>query len=203
MPNSKRGDRERRRVVGSARNRGARVPEPGYFVGLVAPPAYVANLMAPGDQSVGGSVVRVQLERVLQKPLGDPGVRRDHRHHARQSAQIEVIGVEVFGTLSLGAFNLRLLQARLNDADHFFGDLILQVENLLQFSVVSVGPKMRTGFGFEQLGGDAHAVPRLANSPLQHIAHAQLTPNLPHIDGFALVDEARIARDYEQPFDPR
>jgi transposase len=32
--------------------------------------------------------------------------------HARQSAQIEVIGIEVFGTLSLGAFNLRLLQAR-------------------------------------------------------------------------------------------
>ena len=126
-------------------------------------PARVANLVAPGDQSVGGSVVRVQLERVFQKSLGDLGVRRDHRHHVRQSAQIEVIGVEVFGTLSLGAFNLRPLQARLNDADHFFGDLILQVENLLQFSVVSVGPKVRTGFGFEQLGGDAHAVPRLAN----------------------------------------
>jgi hypothetical protein len=32
----KRGDREGRRVVSSARNRGVRVPEPGYFVSLAA-----------------------------------------------------------------------------------------------------------------------------------------------------------------------
>ena len=100
---------------------------------------------------MGGGVVRVQLERVLQKPRGDPGVRRHHRRHVRQSAQIEVVGVEVFGTLSPGAFDLRLPQARLDDADHFFGDLILQVENVLQRAVESVGPEMRPGFGFDQL----------------------------------------------------
>jgi hypothetical protein len=39
---------------------------------------------------------------------------------------------------------------------------------------------------------------RTAHAALQHIAHAELSPYLPYVNGFAPVDEARIARDYEQ-----
>ena len=61
---------------------------------------------------------------------------------------------------------------------------------------------MRPGFGFEKLGGDAHAVSRFANAP-PDVAHAEFASHLPHVNGFALVDEARISGYYEQPFDPR
>src|SRR5271169_3492642 len=146
------GGRDGRGVVGPARDRRACVPETGYLVSLITPPAHEANLMAPGEEGVSGGIVRVPLERVLQKSRSDPGFCRHRRRRMRQSAQIEVVGAEVFGTLSPGAFNLRLLQAWLDHPDHLFGDLILQVKNVLQFSVVSVGPKMRSRFGFEQLG---------------------------------------------------
>jgi hypothetical protein len=62
---------------------------------------------------------------------------------------------------------------------------------------------MCSGRGFDQLRRDAHPVTRLAHASLQHIAHAEFPPDLPHIDGPAFVGEARIARDHEQPFDPR
>jgi len=38
-----------------------------------------------------------------------------------------------------------------------------------------------------------------ANTALQQIAHAQLPPDLLHIDGAALVDEAGIPGDHEEP----
>ena len=83
------------------------------------------------------------------------------------------------------------------------GDLILQVENVVQRAVEPVGPEMRAGLRFDQLRGDAQAIARLAHAAFQHIAHAEFAPDLPDVDGPALVDEARIARDHEQPFDPR
>ena len=45
------------------------------------------------------------------------------------------------------------------------GDLILQVEDVLQRAVKFVGPKMRPGFGFEQLRCDPHAIPALRTPP--------------------------------------
>jgi hypothetical protein len=90
--------------------------------------------------SVGDGVVRVQLESVFEKPRGDPGVLRHHGRHVRHGAQVEVVSVEAFRTLSPGAFDLRLADARLDDADHSFGDLILQVENVPGRAVESVRP---------------------------------------------------------------
>ncbi len=196
-------DRERRRVVGRARDHEAGVPECGGSLGFVETKLREENLVAMGEPRMGGGVVRVQLERVLQNPRGDPGVGGRHRGHVRQRAQIEVIGVEIVGMLSPGAFDLRALQAGLDDADDLVGDLVLQVENVFQRAVVAVGPQMRPGRGLDQLRRDAHPVARLAHASFQDIAHAELTPDLSHIDGSALVGEARIARDHEQPFDPR
>src|SRR6516165_2662669 len=57
---------------------------------------------------------------------------------------------------------------------------------------------MRTGFGFDQLRGDAHSAAALPDRAFQHIAHAKLAADTLHIDRLALVREARIASDYEQ-----
>jgi hypothetical protein len=50
---------------------------------------------------------------------------------------------------------------------------------------------------FDQLGGNADAVAGFAHTALEHEADAKITSQLSHIDRFALVDEARIARDDE------
>ena len=96
-----------------------------------------------------------------------------------------------------------MLQARLDDADDALGDLILKLENVVQRAVEAVGPEMRAGFGFDQLRGDAQPGARLAHAALQHVAHAEFAPDLPDVDRLALVGEARIARDHEQPLDAR
>src|SRR5262249_35068566 len=58
---------------------------------------------------------------------------------------------------------------------------------------------MRTGNRIDQLPGDAHLRARLAHRAFEDIAHAQFAADPFHIDGLALVGEARIARDDEQP----
>src|SRR6185437_16334545 len=62
---------------------------------------------------------------------------------------------------------------------------------------------MRAGLRFDELSGDADAVARLAHAAFEHIAYAELAPDALDVDGLALVDEARIARDHEQPADAR
>jgi hypothetical protein len=57
--------------------------------------------------------------------------------------------------------------------------------------------------GFEQLRRDAQARSRLTNAALQYVTHAQLASDLTNVDRFALVGEARIASDHEQPPDTR
>ena len=43
---------------------------------------------------------------------------------------------------------------------------------------------------------------RLANTALKHVTDAQFPADLLHVHGSALVDEARVARDHEEPAQP-
>jgi len=52
--------------------------------------------------------------------------------------------------------------------------------------------------GVDELAGYADPVRGLAHAAFEHVTHAELTADLLHIDGAALVGEARIARDHEQ-----
>jgi hypothetical protein len=79
----KRSNRQRCRVIASARYHGASVPDPGGFVGLAEPGSREEYLMAMSEERMGGGVVRVQPERVLQKPRCYPrvcGHRSRHFH---------------------------------------------------------------------------------------------------------------------------
>ena len=57
--------------------------------------------------------------------------------------------------------------------------------------------------GVDELSGDAHAAGGFAHAALQHVAHAELARDLPHVDRLALVGEGGIARDHEEPLLPR
>src|SRR5436190_17789524 len=53
----------------------------------------------------------------------------------------------------------------------------------------------------DQLGGNPNPVATLAYRAFQHIAHAQFAADPLYVDRLALVGEARIASDHEQPAD--
>jgi hypothetical protein len=60
---------------------------------------------------------------------------------------------------------------------------------------------MCAGFRFDQLRSDPHPPTCFAHRAFQHVAHAEFAPDLFHINYLALVSDARIAGDHEQPAD--
>src|SRR5438552_131822 len=72
-----------------------------------------------------------------------------------------------------------------------------------QDAVIFVGPNMRAGLSLDELSRDAQAIAAFAQAALEHVANAELAPDLLDVDDLALVGEARIPRDHEQPIDPR
>jgi hypothetical protein len=95
------------------------------------------------------------------------------------------------------------MQARLDRTDDVARDLILHGEDVAERAVVALGPDMRAGFRLDQLRGDAHARADRAVAALHHVAHAELAADAADVDRASLVGEARVARDHEQPAQPR
>ena len=58
------------------------------------------------------------------------------------------------------------------------GDLLLDVEHVVQRSAVLLGPEVRIRGGIDQLSGDAKAVPRPSHAALHHVAHLELRGDL-------------------------
>jgi hypothetical protein len=58
-----------------------------------------------------------------------------------QGTEIEIVGAEAVGPLAPRAFDLRTSKIRLDDADDGLRDLVLQIEDVFQRAVVSIGPE--------------------------------------------------------------
>ena len=109
------------------------------------------GFVTPGAERMRRRIVRIQRERLSEKPERDPGAIESQTLHMRHGAQIETVGVEIVGPPSPGAFDFRAPKARFHDADHPVRDLVLKVEDVRHGAVEPFGPKMRPGFRFEQL----------------------------------------------------
>ena len=83
------------------------------------------------------------------------------------------------------------------------GDLVLDREDGVKLAVVALGPAMGPGDRIYELGADPDMIAGPANAALQDVAHPEFVPNLPHVDGLALVLEARVASDHQQLGEPR
>src|SRR6185295_5249714 len=84
-------------------------------------------------------------------------------------------------------------------ARDFGRNFILQIKYLFQGAVESVDPEVCAGRRINELSCDADLAGRSAYAALQDIAHAQLASDLLHVYRPALVGEARVASDHEQP----
>ena len=93
-------------------------------------------------------------------------------------------------TLDLGE-----LQARLDAGDDAFGKLVLKREDVAHVAFEAVGPDVVSVRGVDQLAGETYALAAAPHAAFEHVAHAELAADLADVDGLALVDEARVARD--------
>ena len=71
----------------------------------------------------------------------------------------------------------------LQRAGDALGDLVLEVEEVVDDAVIGIGPEMRAACRIDELRGDAHAVAGLAQAALEHVADAELARDLAHVDG--------------------
>ena len=118
---------------------------------------------------------------------------------ACQCARIDPLPLAKLGcVLALRALNFSRHNARRDCPDDAVGDLVLYRENIFERAVVAVCPDMVAGGRVDQLRGNAHAIAGLAHAAFEHVAHAELAADLPHVD-VALVGEGRVAGDDEQP----
>ena len=152
-----------------------------------------------GQQAERFGIARIELDGLAQQRDGALGAVLGLAVELGQRAQEEIVGAQVLGRLGQRAPDLQCPQARRYGGDHVLGDVVLQGEDVAQAALVAVGPDMSAGPGLDELGGDTHAVSGLAHAALDHIAHAELASHLLDVDGAALVGEAGIARDHEQP----
>jgi hypothetical protein len=58
----------------------------------------------------------------------------------RHAAQVVVVGIKAFGWLALRALDLGPLELRRDRADDGLGDLILQLENIVEPAFEALGP---------------------------------------------------------------
>ena len=60
-------------------------------------------------------------------------------------------------------------------------------------------PDVAAGGDVVELCCDTNAVAAFPHAALDHVAHAELSADLLHMDGLALIGKGRVARDHEEP----
>src|SRR5208282_2311958 len=130
-----------------------------------------------------------------------PGPRRSRRLRPWRDATSRgssIPCVEAVGRLARGALAFAALYRRQDRGGGAGGDLVLHRKNIGEVAVIALGPEMPAGRRLDQLRGHPHSIAGLAHAAFKHVAHAQLAPDLFHVDRAALEGEARVARDDEQ-----
>src|SRR5215813_15621405 len=109
-------------------------------------------VIAPCSEAIGGGVSRINLDGTVEQSQR-PTITFIVSPKLCQRAEVKVVGVEALRRLALHPFHLRVAQLGLDDAYDARGNLVLQVENVVQRTVDPIGPQMRAGRSFDQLTG--------------------------------------------------
>src|SRR5215831_18968414 len=139
-------------------------------------------LMAPRRIGVCRGIVGIKPQCFVEKLQRLVTISGRIRYRVRQSAEIEVVGVELVGPLASSAFDLSAADRRLDCADNALRHPILQVEDVFQGALELTGPDMCPGLSFDELAGDTEPVRGLPNATLQHVVNAEFSGDLPDVD---------------------
>ncbi len=100
---------------------------------------------------------------------------------------------------SFGIFSnvhLNLCEERRND---LLGDLILQIKNVLQFTVILLSPYVVSQIPVNQLSSDPDTISRLANATFKDVTNSKLSADLLDIYHNSSICKARVAGNNKQP----
>ncbi len=100
---------------------------------------------------MGGSIVGVDSQRLIKVTDGDPALLGRLRRREGEGSKEEVVRIEAFRALPPRSFDLRSLNAGLDDRHHPICNLVLQVEDVLERAIKTVGPQVGAGFGLDKL----------------------------------------------------
>ena len=103
--------------------------------------------------------------------------------------------IEILRSSPYGVIALALRQRRPDRAGDCQGDLVLKIEDIADFPVVTAGPDLVGVFGVDKLRVYSHLAARLAHAACHDVVRAEFPSNQPHIDCFVFVSKARIPRD--------
>ena len=107
-----------------------------------------------------------------------------------QSAQIQIVSVQIFRTLSLGTLNLGLAQAWLDSADDAQRDLVLKCEDVTERPVISLSPDVSTARRFNKLASDTDAIAGFTQTAFEHVPDTKFSASLLYVDRAALKGKA-------------
>ena len=156
--------------------------------------------MRPGVVGVDGQRLVQAAPRLQKLCFAEGGIEESQ---SMSGPQVMVIGQPHGGRLGERALDLCLVHLHRKHRHDRPDDFVLEGKSVIELAIVAVSPLVRTGRSVDKLSADADTVARAANAALQHVAHPELAPDLPDVDGLALVLEARIAGDHKQLREPR
>src|SRR5437588_7241717 len=100
---------------------------------------------------MGGSIVGVDFQGLLKVTDSDPAPLGRLRRREGEGSKEEIVRIEALWPLPTRPLDLRLLNAGLNDRHHPIGNLVLQVEDVLECAIKPVGPQVGASLGLDKL----------------------------------------------------
>src|SRR5262249_13876316 len=104
-------------------------------------------------------------------------------------AERQIIRFEIRRRLALEPSDLGELQIWLDRGHDALGESILQLENIAHVALEAISPDMSGGDRINELAREAQAVPAAPNAAFEDVAHAEIAPDVAHVNRFAFVDE--------------
>ena len=173
----------------------------------IADLSHLAISLAPDvaerGHGVGCGKIGIAFDRHTERlqciVVAGPRREMETRHPARKV----IISIKAFSRLTLGPLDLGLLQLRRNRTQDTGGYLVLQIEDIFDFTLEPIGPDVGAVCCVDELPGNAYAVRGLTHTAFQDVAHAEFATYSAHVHSPALICKARITGDNEEPFNSR
>src|SRR5262245_27475135 len=146
------------------------------------------------DDSIGKkreSLRQFRIERrgAAQQLLRLPVVFSRELVEVHQSEMIQVPGLQCLAGFPLRTQALGVAHARLDARSDGPRDLVLQLENLLELTIILLSPHELAAFGFDQMCRYPHARPDLANATFHDVIGAQLRADAAYVAAVSLERE--------------
>ena len=126
-------------------------------------------------------IVRILFDRLIEVVDRFPQIVRGAFVPEEPAFEVKLVGFRILRRLFRYRGFLRAGESCLQRLGDSFRNLAFDREHIGQFSIVSVGPKMRVGQRVDQLHIHAHLIVRLLHAALQDVRHAKFPRDIAQI----------------------